>query len=78
MAERTDVAVVGEPEDEAGEVPVAHVVRAKDAEIDLEVLQAWLADKVAHYKQVRRIEFRDTIPKSASGKILRRMLRKPA
>ena len=73
-----DVAVVGEPDDEAGEVPVAHVVRAKDAEIDLEGLQAWLADKVAHYKQVRRIEFRDTIPKSASGKILRRMLRKPA
>jgi acyl-CoA synthetase (AMP-forming)/AMP-acid ligase II len=71
-----DVAVVGEPDDEAGEVPVAHVVKAKDAEVDLAALQAYLSDKVAKYKQIARVEFRDTIPKSASGKILRRMLRK--
>jgi 4-coumarate--CoA ligase len=73
-----DVAVVGEPDDEAGEVPVAHIVKAKDAEIDLPTLQAYLSDKVARYKQVARIEYRETIPKSASGKILRRMLRKTA
>jgi 4-coumarate--CoA ligase len=71
-----DVAVVGEPDDEAGEVPVAHIVRAKDADVDLAALQAYLSDKVAKYKQIARVEFRDAIPKSASGKILRRMLRK--
>jgi 4-coumarate--CoA ligase len=71
-----DVAVVGEPDDEAGEVPVAHIVRAKDADVDLAALQTYLSDKVAKYKQIARVEFRDAIPKSASGKILRRMLRK--
>ncbi len=72
-----DVAVVGEPDDEAGELPVAHIVRAKDVDIDLAELQAFLAGRVAKYKQIARIEFRDAIPKSASGKILRRLLRKP-
>jgi 4-coumarate--CoA ligase len=73
-----DVAVVGEPDDEASEIPVAHVVLAKDATLDLAGLQAFLKDKIASYKQIRRIEFREAIPKSASGKILRRLLRKPA
>ena len=38
----------------------------------------FVAGQVAHYKQLRHIEFIDAIPKSASGKILRRMLRDPA
>lgn len=72
-----DVAVIGQPDDEAGEIPVAHVVCATGQSIDLATLQEYLADKVAHYKQVKRLELRDAIPKSASGKILRRMLRNP-
>ena len=38
-------------------------------------IQDFVADKVATYKQIRMVEFIDEIPKSASGKILRRFLR---
>lgn len=74
-----DVAVVGDPDDEAGEIPHAYVVRASGGEATDEVLRdelsSFVAAHVASYKQVRRITFCDAIPKSASGKILRRMLR---
>jgi acyl-CoA synthetase (AMP-forming)/AMP-acid ligase II len=69
-----DAAVVGSPDDEAGEVPKAFVVAAGGRELDVAELQAFVADRVATYKQVRRIEVVDEIPKSASGKILRRVL----
>jgi acyl-coenzyme A synthetase/AMP-(fatty) acid ligase len=36
---------------------------------------AWVAERVAPYKKVRSVEFIDAIPKSPSGKILRRLLR---
>ena len=70
-----DAAVVGEPDDEAGEVPVAYLVAAGDRRLTLEEADAWFEGKLAHYKRVRRIEYLDAIPKSASGKILRRLLR---
>ena len=70
-----DAAVIGFPDDEAGEVPVAFVVRAPGADPSPEALQAFVAGHVAHYKQLRRITFVDAIPKSPSGKILRRVLR---
>ena len=70
-----DVAVIGIPDDEAGELPKAFVVKRPDADITAESLQAFVAGKVATYKQVRLVEFIDAIPKSASGKILRRELR---
>ncbi len=70
----TDAAVVGLPDDEAGELPVAFVV-AGDAAPTVEAIQAFLGDTLAHYKQVHAVHFVDAIPKSASGKILRRLLR---
>ncbi|UWQ21971.1 AMP-binding protein [Jannaschia sp. W003] len=73
--EIADAAVIGEPDDEAGEVPVAFVVRAEGSEISEEAVKAHLAGRLATYKQLRRVSFVDAIPKSASGKILRRMLR---
>jgi len=73
-----DVAVVGEPDDEAGERPVAHVVRAPGTAVTEAEVMEFLAGKVASYKRLARVEFRDAIPKSASGKILRRMLRRTA
>ncbi|HSJ47082.1 MAG TPA: 4-coumarate--CoA ligase family protein [Euzebyales bacterium] len=67
----SDVAVLGRPDEEAGEVPIAFVV-ADDLEPD--AVLSYVADRVAPYKKLRGVEFVDQIPKSASGKILRREL----
>ncbi len=70
-----DVAVIGVADVEAGELPKAFVVLQPDQEVSAEELQAFVAGHVATYKQIRIVEFTDEIPKSASGKILRRFLR---
>ena len=67
-----DVAVVRSPDKAAGEVPKAFVVLKAPASPD--ELMSWVAERVAPYKQVRRIEFVDDIPRSPAGKILRRVL----
>jgi acyl-CoA synthetase (AMP-forming)/AMP-acid ligase II len=67
-----DVAVIPSPDEAAGEVPKAFVVLQGATTAD--ELMSFVAIRVAPYKKVRRFEFVDTIPKSASGKILRRML----
>jgi len=68
----SDCAVVGSPDEEAGEVPKAFVVA--QAPVTAEELQGFVAARVAPYKKIRRLEFVDAIPKSPSGKILRRIL----
>lgn len=70
----TDAAVVGLPDDEAGELPVAFVV-AGDPAPDQAAINAYIAARLATYKQLHHIYFVDEIPKSASGKIMRRFLR---
>ena len=67
-----DVAVIPVPDEEAGEIPKAFIVRG--GEVDEEALMAYVAERVAPYRKVRIVEFTDEIPKSASGKILRRVL----
>ncbi|MCM3873669.1 MAG: 4-coumarate--CoA ligase family protein [Pyrinomonadaceae bacterium] len=67
-----DAAVVPYPDDEAGEVPKAFVVLRGEA--TPEEIIAFVTERVASYKKLRSVEFIDKIPKSASGKILRRML----
>jgi acyl-coenzyme A synthetase/AMP-(fatty) acid ligase len=72
-----DVAVVRRPDDEAGEVPKAFVVLRPDPASQLttgDALMTWVAERVAPHKRVRVVEFIDQIPKSPSGKILRRLL----
>jgi len=70
-----DVAVIGVPDEAAGELPKAFVVLKPGAEAAASELQEFVAGHVASYKQIRLVEFIDEIPKSASGKILRRFLR---
>jgi len=70
-----DVAVIGVPDDQAGELPKAFVVVDPGQELSLEELQAFIAEHLVSYKQIRVMEMIDAIPKSASGKILRRELR---
>jgi acyl-CoA synthetase (AMP-forming)/AMP-acid ligase II len=67
-----DVAVVRRPDAQAGEVPKAFVVLQAPA--SAQELMAWVAGRVASYKRVRQVEFIDSIPKSPTGKILRRLL----
>ncbi|UCH41058.1 MAG: 4-coumarate--CoA ligase family protein [Gammaproteobacteria bacterium] len=67
-----DAAVVPCPDEEAGEIPKAYVVT--NAEIDAEAIMDYVAERVAPHKKIRALEFTDEIPKSPSGKILRRLL----
>jgi acyl-CoA synthetase (AMP-forming)/AMP-acid ligase II len=69
-----DAAVIASPDEEAGEVPKAFVVPAPGAEVDREEVMEFVAARVASYKQLRRLELTDEIPKSPSGKVLRRVL----
>lgn len=71
--------VVGRRDDEAGEIPVAFVA-LRDGFVDSrklgDELCGFVADRLTHYKQPRQIHFVHSVPKTASGKILRRELRK--
>ena len=72
--EVVDAAVVPAPDEEAGEVPVAFVVTRGEPNDERRLIQ-YVSDRVAPHKRVRRVRFVDEIPKSPSGKILRRHLR---
>ena len=67
-----DAAVIPCPDEEAGEVPKAIIVLRQASEP--EAIMEFVAERVAPHKRIRYVEFVDTIPKSASGKILRRVL----
>jgi acyl-CoA synthetase (AMP-forming)/AMP-acid ligase II len=68
-----DAGVIGVRMEDGGEAPKACVV-IEDG-LDPDELMAWVAERVAPYKRIREVEFVDEVPKSASGKILRRLLR---
>ena len=70
-----DVAVIGVKDDRAGEVPKAFVVRASD-EVTEDQVNRFLEDKVAKYKRLSGgITFLAELPKSPTGKVLRKELR---
>ena len=71
-----DAAVIGVRDADSGEeVPKAFVVKQSGAELTAAEVMDFVADQVAPYKKVRQVEFIEAIPKSASGKILRKDLR---
>ncbi|HSL01306.1 MAG TPA: AMP-binding protein [Rubrobacteraceae bacterium] len=67
-----DVAVIGRYDASYGQVPVAVVVRR--GEVGSDDLMAWVAERAAPHKRIRAIRFVKAIPKTPSGKLLRRML----
>ena len=69
-----DAAVIPVPDEDAGEIPKAYVVRKPDHDLSEQDVMDFVASRVAAYKKVRLVAFTDAIPKSASGKILRRLL----
>lgn len=68
-------AVVGRPDSQVGELPVAFVVRAPGQRCIAEDLMTAINDQVVPYKRLREIQFVDQLPVSAAGKILKRALR---
>ncbi|ODT23093.1 AMP-binding protein [Microbacterium sp. SCN 69-37] len=70
-----DAAVIGVLDDDKQEIPKAFIVPAPDSGLTAEEVMGFVADNVAPHKKIRRVEFIESIPKSTSGKILRKDLR---
>jgi fatty-acyl-CoA synthase len=66
-----EAAVVGQPDDRWGEVPVAVIVTEASAHVDVAAVQAWLVDRLAPFKRPRTIVFVDSLPRNAMGKVLK-------
>ncbi|KAK2993181.1 hypothetical protein RJ640_030805 [Escallonia rubra] len=73
-----EAAVVPSPDEEAGEIPMALVVRRSGSNIAESEIKDFVAKQVAPYKRIRRISFINEIPKNATGKVMRRELRRLA
>ncbi|MEM7657118.1 MAG: long-chain fatty acid--CoA ligase [Bacteroidota bacterium] len=70
------VAVIGTPDDQMGEEILACVVLKDGASVSEADLMAWTKERIAAYKYPRQIQFMDALPTSATGKILKKELRK--
>ncbi|MEV7678652.1 4-coumarate--CoA ligase family protein [Streptomyces sp. NPDC088341] len=71
-----DAAVTGVHDPDGNEIPKAYIVRRPGAEaLTEDEVMTYVAERVAPYKKVRRVEFIGSVPRAASGKILRRELR---
>ncbi|XP_066245232.1 luciferin 4-monooxygenase-like [Euwallacea similis] len=74
-----DAAVVGLPDEDAGELPLAFVVKREGKEASEEEVKKFVADTLSHQKQLRGgVIFLNEIPRNPTGKILRRILRERA
>jgi long-chain acyl-CoA synthetase len=67
-------AVIGVPDESHGEEVKAVVIRNADSSLTEDELVAWAKDQMASYKYPRTVEFRDELPMTATGKILKREL----
>ena len=69
------VTVIGIPDDQYGEEIKAFIVKKPGAQATEEEIVAWSKEKMASYKYPRHVEFKDALPMTATGKILKRELR---
>ena len=71
-------AVIGKPDERVGEIPKALVVLKDEykGKIKNEELIDFCKNRIAPYKRIREVEFREHLPKSSTGKVLRKKLRK--
>ncbi|XP_060186870.1 4-coumarate--CoA ligase-like 9 isoform X2 [Lycium barbarum] len=74
--EIVDAAVIPYPDEEAGQLPMAFVVRRPQSALDKEHVIDFISKQVAPYKKIRRVAFVRSIPKNPSGKILRKELKR--
>ncbi len=72
-----DVAVIGIPSDQWGESPLALVVKRPGAAIDGETLKSWANEQLGKTQRIAAVEFRDSLPRSTIGKVLKKELRAP-
>ncbi|MHA1727678.1 MAG: AMP-binding enzyme, partial [Promethearchaeota archaeon] len=74
----SDAAVIGKPsiELDIGQIPKAFIILKPEfkEEVNEHDIMDWVADRISAYKKIREVEFVDEIPKTSSGKILRRKL----
>ncbi|WP_433219065.1 AMP-binding protein [Dactylosporangium sp. CS-047395] len=75
--EVAEVAVVSAPSRQWGESPIAVVVREPGSSLSEAALIAWVRERLAHYKCPVAVHFVEALPRNASGKVLRRVLREP-
>ena len=77
-AEIAEAAVVGRPDEQWGEVPVAFVVKRPGSEISADAVRSLLESSLSRYKQPREIIFSQALPRNAMGKLVRADLRRLA
>jgi long-chain acyl-CoA synthetase len=68
-------AVVGKPDPAAGEIPKAYIVLKENAQVTAEEIMRFVEEKVAPFKRIREVEFRQELPISSAGKVLKRALK---
>ena len=72
----SEVAIVGKPDSLHGEIPVAYIVKTGDSTLAETAVTEYCESKLAKFQVPREVHFIDSLPKTPTGKVLKRELRK--